>query len=345
MKVVHLAQYYWPHVGGIEKHLALVAKELAKKDVSTTVVTKQFLPEIPTTQSHDGAKIVRIGVNENSGVLHKLSIWSGIWQVRAELFTADVIHVHDVFWWLLPLYPFLKVMGKKICITFHGYEGSAAPTAKKIFWHKLAELLTDANLCIGGFHEKYYSVAPTLTSFGAAESKKKQTKTTKRNTAIFIGRLEEDNGFFAYLQAIKLLTDSGKKWHLDVYGEGSQLQKAKEYVTKHSLSVHFFGFVPNADEMLPNYSVAFVSRYLAIIEALLAKVPVVAHYNNSIKKDYLVLSPFADWIWVASTPEEIAKAVQKKQVGSTAGYNWAKKQTWKKMAETYTYLWKVPAHE
>lgn len=345
MKVVHLAHYYWPHVGGIEKHLALVADELAKKGVTTTVITKQFSPELPTTQSHNNVEILRIPVSESLGMLHKLSVWSAMWSARAKLIHADIIHVHDVFWWLLPIYPLLKLLNRKVYITFHGYEGSEVPTATQIFWHKLAEVLTDGNLCIGGFHQKYYTVTPTLTSFGAAEHQKQTAGSVKKNTALFIGRLEEDNGFFAYLQAIKLLKDEGKKWHLDVYGEGSQLKRAKEYVQKHNLSVTFFGFVPEADTKLGKYSVAFVSRYLAIIEALLAQVPVVAQYNNAIKKDYLGLSPFSKWIQVVSTPEEIASELQKKLTASQAGYAWAKKQTWEHMAETYVHLWKEKTDE
>ena len=343
MKVVHLAQLYWPHVGGIEKHIELLASALKKKNCETVVVTKKYDVSLPSFERKGSTTIHRFDVSESSPFQHKLSVWKGIWNSRNVLFQADVIHVHDVFWWLLPLLPFLLLKNKKVFMTFHGYEGSEAPQWKQKFWHKSAEAWSNGNLCIGGFHTKYYGIQPTLVSFGAVESKIKQrAKSATKRTAIFIGRLQQDTGFLEYVETIKVLRDRGEVWQLDVYGEGSQLTQAQAFCEENALTkqAHFHGFVANADRFLPKYSVAFVSRYLALLEALSAGVPVVAQYTNNIKKDYLVLdSPFAEWISVARTPKQIADCVQEKRKGMSKAQKWADSQTWSKMADTYLTLW------
>lgn len=346
MKVVHLAHYYWPHVGGIEKHLSMLAAELAKKKFTTTVITKQYSPTVPLKEEKDSAQITRFAVQEHSKVATKLSTWFGILKHRELLLSADHIHVHDVFWWLLPLLPLLLILRKKITITFHGYEGATVPKWNQRFWHRCAAFFTQGNVCIGGFHTSYYGVTPTAVSFGAVKPIKPKHKarhsTGRKKSAIFIGRLEEDNGFLSYLGAIKVLMDAGEIWYLDVYGDGSQKEVAEQFIMQHGLEkqVSFHGFASNAPTFLANYSVAFVSRYLAILEALSAEVPVIAQYNNQIKKDYLLLdSPFADWISVAQSAEEIALLMRHIQTPPADAKKWVDTQTWDKMAETYLELW------
>lgn len=343
MKILHLAHYYWPHVGGIEKHLSLLAEALAKKQYSTTVLTKQHLHTLPLQEKKGSVAIHRFEVQEHSKVATKMSTWQGILKYKELFSQADHIHVHDVFWWLLPLLPILLIQRKKITITFHGYEGAAVPKWNQRFWHQCAAFFTRANLCIGGFHKKYYGVSPTLLSFGAVEPLSQKKKDSIAKKAIFIGRLEADTGFLEYLRAIALLKDKGETWKLDVYGEGSQRTAAEDFIKKHKLEkqVSLHGFVAEADVFLPTYSVAFVSRYLAILEALSAEVPVVAQYNNSLKKDYLLLdAPFAAWISVVHTAEEIMMQMQKIQQPPAAAKRWADRQTWNAMAETYIQLWK-----
>jgi spore coat polysaccharide biosynthesis predicted glycosyltransferase SpsG len=121
--------------------------------------------------------------------------------------------------------------------------------------------------------------------------------------AIFIGRNSPDNGLPEYRKLAK---------HLGV--------KLDEYIN-----------VPNASKYLKKYDLAFVSRYLAIMEALTAGLPVFAHYNNQIKFDYLNMAPFAKYITIFKDYREVR--VQ-------SGQAWAKQQTWDSVADIYEKLWK-----
>ncbi len=121
--------------------------------------------------------------------------------------------------------------------------------------------------------------------------------------AIFIGRNHPDNGLLEYRKLAKKMG-----------------VKLDEYIN-----------VPNADKYLKKYDYAFVSRYLAIVEALAAGLPVFAHYNNQIKFDYLNMAPFAKYITIFK---------DYKEVKTLNGQEWAKQQTWERMADIYEKLWK-----
>lgn len=128
--------------------------------------------------------------------------------------------------------------------------------------------------------------------------------------AIFIGRDHPDTGLGHYRQLADV-----KRIRLDIYTD-----------------------TPGADRFLPRYDIAFVSGYLTIMEALAAGVPVLAHYHTAIKKDYLLLTPFAKYIHVFSRVEEADLEFSQKII--TAGQKWARTQTWDKVADLYEQLWK-----
>ena len=111
-------------------------------------------------------------------------------------------------------------------------------------------------------------------------------------------------------------------------------------------NAEFKGFVGNVENYLPEAVFIFTSRYLGILEALAYKKFVFAHYNNEIKKDYLEMAPFSDFISISKNGEEISKELinfinHKKTINTKNGYNWAKDKTWKSMASLYLRLWNI----
>lgn len=342
-QVIFLCRRFLPHIGGVEFHIEQLCKELKEDNYDISIITEQDDLGEPLSEVISNVKVVRIPHSIN--VESKLTIWRWtlryLWMNRA----LEILHIHDVFYWILPFYPILKLFNKKIFITFHGYEGNNNPAKIQIFWHKLASLLTDGNICIGGFHEKWYRVYPSYVSFGAVEVNK--SPRIKNNDGvskvIFAGRLSDDTGIMHYLKAVKVLSRSNKV-HIDIYGDGPLRNTAVNYCIKFKLPVSFFGFVNHADIQWGAYDVAFVSRYLAILEAFSAGIPVIAHYNVEIKKDYLLLSPFRNWIKTVHSVNEIVdaytlliKAPNHKQIRSAQ--RWANQQTWNKLALIYQTLW------
>lgn len=343
--VLFLTRRFAPHIGGVETHLHYLNNELKKHDASVTIITEQDSTTEVLTEFIHGVKVRRIALPGQ--ITSKVVIWKWIIQHRSLFYNADVIHIHDVFFWILPIYPLLKLKGKRIFMTFHGYEGTQNIRLNQKFWHRLANILTDGNICIGGFHEKWYGVKPTSTSFGAVSNLPQKISKHELNKIvvrlIYLGRLAEDAGIMTYLAGLRMLSKS-ESYSLDVYGNGPQLVDAQKFAAEHKLPVLFHGFVPHGTVSLDEFDIAFVSGYLSLLEAFVTGLPVIAHYNSSIKKDYLLLSPFGSWIVAAGSAEEIRDAYltlrrEKMTDKVLLAQQWAKKQTWPRLARKYLKLW------
>ena len=78
----------------------------------------------------------------------------------------------------------------------------------------------------------------------------------------------------------------------------------------------------------------------------MSKKYVLAVYNNEIKKDYLQMTPFAEFISISKNSNEIRTELDKyliseklKEIKIKKGYEWVKDKTWEKMTDTYLKLW------
>ncbi|KKU58591.1 MAG: Glycosyltransferase, group 1 family protein [Candidatus Amesbacteria bacterium GW2011_GWA2_47_11b] len=158
MRILMMTRLYWPHVGGVEKHVEKICDVLSKKH-QITVVCEKHDPKLPDFGRRRGVAIYRImGVD-------KWTIWKWWFGHLNLINNADIIHIHDVFFWFLPFR--LPYWFKKVYMTFHGYEGADAPNWRQIMWHKLAFWLTRGNICVGDFHRKWYGVKPDFVTYGA----------------------------------------------------------------------------------------------------------------------------------------------------------------------------------
>ena len=302
----------------------------------------------------EGIEIYRINVCEEDK-FKKFRIWKGMWKLRDVIGRADVIHCHDVFFWYLPfrlLYP-----RKSVYTTFHGYE-SYPIRRNAIVVRKISELLSWGNICIGDFIPKWYHTKPTYLSYGAvdlpsviARKNDEAISSTrlprsyvarndvKKESALFFGRLDNQTGILEYIKAFELLKKKFPKFTLLVVGDGEQTKLVEK-------KVKTTGFQNNPETLFDRYHFAFVSRYLSILEALVAKRPVIAVYDNPVKEDYLRMAPYAKWIIIEKEPAMIAKRIEellanpekeKKMVESA--YRWVKKQSWEEMVRVYLKLW------
>ncbi len=335
MKILFFARLFYPHIGGVEKHVLKISKILINKGYTVTVITENY-QSLPPTAKFEGINIIRINAGSNDW-FKKFRVWRELFKHFQIIKNADIVHCHDIFFWYLPfrfIFPF-----KNNYVTFHGYEGNNIPNTRSIFMHKLAEKFSNGNLCIGNFYKKWYGTNATLVSFGAVD-KKILTQSTKDNKitkdAMFLGRLEKETGIMEYLKAIKEL-----KLSLDVYGNGSLEEEARKYVKDNNLKINFKGFVENATDYIKDYRYIFTSRYLGILEAMASKRPVYAIYNNKTKKDYLEMTPFSKWVLISKNEEDLVKKFNSSNMYVDKAYSWVKSQTWENMTNLYLILWEL----
>lgn len=346
MKILFLCQMYYPHIGGVEKHVEKLSKVLTKQGHQVTIITTDHSGSLPLEEDYKQVKIYRI---PKSSLNSKLKTWRQILKYHRIIKQADIIHVHDVFWWLFPekllISPHLKLF-----TTFHGYEGNEPPTWQAVVHRKFVEKISAASICVGSFMTKWYKAKPNLVIYGAADSQKIKKIEKAHQSAVYVGRLEADTGIMTYLKALRLLKSKKINLKLDVFGEGRLAKRAKNYVKKNKLKVRFHGTRADVSGVYDTAELAFVSRYLSIIEAMNASCLVIAAYNNQIKADYLECHPMAENFFITNSPAKIAKDIEQLYLQGLIDSSqmsqkiqdaakWSTKQTWGLVADHYHKLW------
>lgn len=342
-----LCRLYLPHIGGVERHVHAIAAEAAKDGHTVTIITTLHEPELSYIQHDfwqgemsDQVRILRIPIMQSHPILERVSIWS--WMVRHSglFFQADRIHIHDVFFWIWPIR--LLFPWKKMFLTFHGFEAGKTITSKAIRARGVAARLTQGNICVGAWIEKWYKTKPTCVTYGGSTLLVSSKR--KGRTAIFVGRLEEDTGI---LNAIEF----AKKHHvmLDIFGDGP----LKERVLKLIRGISWIQYcgVSKDDALFVEYQYAFVSSYLSILEAMQQRTLVIAFAVDALKADYLASHPMVSAMVIARNSTELESWVERLNQEDEdrmveQAHTWAVSQTWKSVYDTcYAPLWHtIPSH-
>jgi glycosyltransferase involved in cell wall biosynthesis len=367
MRILFLTRRFYPEIGGVEKHCLKISQELLRKGHDITVVselstdskgkiknnyhsleqsdTNRIKQNQPVKSTYfeqfkfKGIKVVSFDFGKKNW-FKKFRIWHALIREKSLIIDSDIVHCHDVFFWYLPF----RIMfpRKKVFTTFHGYE-SYPIALKAIIVRKISEWLSSGTICVGEFMKKWYFANPDFVIYGGADKPEtgNQKSSSKlraggiRNGALFIGRLDEQTNILEYCQAVKKIRKKIPDFEFVVAGDGKYRKLAEKYGK-------VLGFVKNPEKLLQKYRFAFISRYLAILEALAANRPVFAYYDNPIKEDYLKMTPFAKYINIVNNPEKIALIVQKYYSNTKidqSGIFWSQKLSWSKVTAVYEKLW------
>jgi len=340
VNILFFSRLFYPHIGGVEKHVLEISRLLIKKGHKVIVVTEQSSSKTKLNEIVEGIEIFRIPSLQD-GKIKKFQIWKWLFGNLQLIKNADVIHCQDVFFWYLPfrfLFPF-----KKVFTTFHGYEGYPLKV-KDILIHKISEKLSNGNICIGSFIKKWYGTKPNYVSYGGVEipnSKLQVSSETKRNSAVFIGRLDEQTGILTYVKAVKAIRKKIPNFDFLIIGGGYLKSKIGR-------GMKISDPLTDASDYFLNYNFAFVSGYLSMMEAMAARRLVFAVYEDPLKEDYLKMAPFSKYIVIFNSSSELVFKIsyyldnsKKKEELIEKAYRWVKKRTWKEMISIYLKLWGV----
>ncbi|MHA1284708.1 MAG: glycosyltransferase family 4 protein [Promethearchaeota archaeon] len=338
-----LTPSFYPKIGGVEKHVYKISKELVKKKHKVLIITKKIPKELENYENLGDLYIIRLN---NKKIL---SFWINLFQIRKIIKLCDIIHCHDfiTFYWFLPFY----LLNSNVYLTFHGYEKYPIPKIY-IYLRKLAEILVKGNICVGKFIAKYYHTNPTIIIYGGVNNNlNNNVKNTNFNfnKALFIGRLDVDTGILEYIKALKILKEKyNKNLKLEICGDGVLKDLILKYAKKFDLSINFNGFVKDLNVFFNQVDIVLCSSYLCILEALSKKKIVISIYQNILKKDYLELTPFKKYIFISKNPNQIAKEIinlaekqNKINEKIKKGYIFALRYTWNRIIRIYEKLWKI----
>jgi glycosyltransferase involved in cell wall biosynthesis len=338
VRIVFLAPSYSPKLGGVEIHAQNVAELLVQRGHVVSVLTLAHGSQLPENEKINGVAVRR----SHSG--GKLAMWKFIGRNFSLLWQADIIHVHDVMWWLAPWLPLL--FWKRIHLTHHGWEGTyPIPLKNRLqrwVWAHCARTLTH----VGAWIKEYYWETPDFVTYGAVEGPALQKKTdgaVQKNEAVhivFLGRLEPENDIEKYVALAKLLKQQSPELKITWVGDGvlrSECAKVGKVT----------GWVSDTTSYLESATLVWASSYLSILQAQAMGKVVCAAYTPGLKRRYLETFPGFQWMIAGFEDESLSKQIldllehpRQRQTRAEPAQAWAQKQTWGKLVDQYLILWK-----
>jgi len=319
MKALIITESYLPNLGGVEKHIAGIKPYLEKEGFELTIFSKKEIFKNRPLRKFIGL----------------LQIWLELAKRIQLIKQADIIFIHDVFIYYLPfriIFP-----RKKIITTFHGWEKIYPIPLKNILYKQLAQKLSNKTISIGTYINKYYHLhnKNNYLSYGAVKISTTQVDLTKKekNSFLFIGRLEKDTGLPIFLDFLNILLKKKIIFSVKFCGDGPMKKNCLRYGP-------VLGFV-DVKKYLTKSEFCFAGGYLSILEAMIYKNIVLSAFNNELKKDYLLDSPFKNNIICAGQAETLFDQyvdVQNRQKLLDINYHLAKKYSFEQLANLYIQL-------
>lgn len=360
MKILMPLWVFYPHPGGVEKHVYKVSQILLSQGHQVRLFTFKHEDGLATRENMDGIEIYRFERNNPAWWERKRVAW---WFIRNQEFVdwADVIHSQGFFSWDWAFPWFRALWGnKRMFMTFHGAEHDIKrgalefPPQKRIVrYRRTAAAVTQGNISVGDYIPKWYGTPYTFLSYGAVDRPPVEPPVPKEQTAVFIRRLDDDTGILMYIEALKILREEqGFDLPLDVYGEGPLRGEVEQKIEQYRLGkVRLHGWISDGDRYPFPARLAFTGGYLSMLEAMIKKRLIIAAYPNDMVKDYLLSLPDAErMIIIAGTAEELAQklawALRKENEEETRAmidraYRFASAQTWERVVDLYLQLWGV----
>lgn len=341
MRIAFLTRLFYPHIGGVEKHVLEISKLLLKDGHKVSVITELYDKGLKEFEILEGIKVYRFSFPKIK-FFGLIFCWLKLVKFFKILKAADIVHAHDVAFWYFPYR--LIFFKKAFFTTFHGFEGY--PIRVNAYWlRKISELLSQGVIVVGSYIKKWYGVKNPLVIYGGinTETIKKSLKDKKKTIlfdACFWGRFDKDTGFDTYLKTLKIIR---KKYvpgfRLLAIGSGPLLPQKRVPGLKiiHPLNDPYF--------YISRSRVAFVSGFLSILEAFYLKKKVFATFNNPLKRDYLMMTPFYKFLVIEKSPLRLAYKVykflkkRKKDREIDEAFLWVKNNTWESILKVYYKLW------
>lgn len=331
MKILFLCRFFHPHIGGVEKQVFELSLRLIKKNHQVTVITLKHDPDLTDQEIIRQIKIIRIPYLKIK-YLGLFSIWLWLFRNIRLIKNSDLVHAHSVLIWYWPFR--LLLPRKPIYTTFHGWEGIYPIPKKNILIRKIDALVAWKNITIHDYVMKHYGIKADKIMYTAVDLPEQTNFKKDFYRLVYVGRLDEDTGLKKILKALSYL----KNFQVDFCGDGPLADQCRQYGNVH-------GWV----DPTPFYQKAFICLspgVTSILEAFSHQCLVITTYNNPVKKDYLLMTPFAQSIIVKQSPLALSQAIKHYSKHPRAAepkiaraYQWVKTQNWQEAVKLYQQVW------
>ncbi len=342
MRITFVTTSFYPNKGGVENHVMSVARELIARGHSISVLA----PDAHRASDHETFEGIDISRFRATPFV---AAWVSLWRFRDVVRNADIVHLHD-FSTYIWVWPYLVLFRKKFYITFHGWEGRIPPNPLFIKLRRMIERKSAGSMVIGDFITKWYGQRPTIISYGGVAQDLivpiRPPANDDRLELLFFGRLAPDTGALRALEFFKRIRAAYPHARFTVLGDGPSKPEIERYIAREHLPIELHGWVAQPRTYLERADVVVTTGYLGILEALAAGAIVCSLYDNELKRDYICMSPFADLIMHANSPEALAEkyhALHHDRTAETAlrtaAHSFVLDHTWDRVVTSYERLW------
>ncbi len=281
MRILHLAKYYWPRSGGIERVVQNLAEGAAQLGHDAEVIAV----ETRWRWTKRGRHKTKVTHAFSFGEVGSQELAPGY--IAAAWRTADLVHVHHPHS-LADLACLLRLRRTPLVVTQHQDVGGGAVTRRmaKMVLARARAIVVPSRSHVALCHElEGFESKVEVIPFGINETRWNEVPPPPGGTparALFIGRLVRWKGVDILLRAIQQVTNVA----LDVVGHGPEAPRLKTLAQALEISdrVRFYGEYPDEDLpyrmaaadflVLPSVSVHEMFG-LVLIEAMAAGRPVI----------------------------------------------------------------------
>lgn len=308
----------FPNMGGVERHVESVRRELAQAGHLVDVV-----------ELGEGRRALR-------SLLHLCGL------LRRKNY--DVVHAHD-FTPALVTYAAMVISRsrRRLYVTIHGYEGFPLRTvyvAAHRFVHRLAARI----IAIGAYIDQWYGTRSNVVLHGGID-KIDSAAEPSLQAVTFVSRLAQDTNAVEIATAFAAVSHRRPDVKFKIYGFGDCTERVKGICA--GTPVEYLGPIADVAPVLADATVIIANSYLAILEAFACGKPVVSYYGNPLKKDYLSeIAEASKAVMLAGTPEELQGTLSKLLVDrglraqmSERGLAYAERFRWRNVARDYLSVW------
>lgn len=342
--ILMLVPVFLPHIGGVERHVDGVARELSARGYAVSILTAKHEPSLPDYEVRAGVHIYRLSYRSPR------SVWLWLLKHFSLLRKTDIVHCHDFvafYYWYLPFRFLLPQI--PVYVTFHGFE-AYPPERSVILRRRVTARLSNGYICVGRYISNWYRTPCQNIVLGATGLEVAEGTRHDKQSLVFLGRLVLDTAPADILKACRTLKEHfGISLKVDFCGDGRLRSVLEDYSARHGLSVTFHGFVTDVAPFLSKAGFALVTGYLSMLEAMACGAVVLAYAPNPLRKDYWSIAGLGSRaLTVASTPDELAGHLhrlaqdpEEAAASATAGREFAKSQTWHMLVDQYLKLYGV----
>ena len=338
MKILQVAPYFFPYVGGQESYIYNLSKHLVKNGHEVHIITSNY------PKSKYSEEIDSITIERNNLLLRPLRnpISPGFFNIKKLSNDFDLIHVHNLYAFSSIVTAYYKnKINCPLIFTDHGklvfdvkHKDFVVQMYTKLIAKKILEK-TDLVVVLSKHQKEYLStispnlankikIIPNAIDIELFRKLDKNIEKVESNnsafTFLYVGQLIKRKGIGWLLKALKILEKSNKNIKLIIVGDGEYRDYYKKLVNDLNLNqyVEFKGGINDKNKLTFLYKNcdAFVLPSLSeglptvILEAIYFGLPVISTDNGGIKENFgdcVIVVPPRDSIKLAQAMINLSK--------------------------------------